>query len=159
MNQQKIGKFICECRKQKGYTQSQLAEKLGITDRVVSKWETGKSMPDVSIMLELCSILGININELLTGEKISQAEYQRKAEENMLKIVQKNTKASKEEKIISVIITLSIAIVSVTDYILSKYFTSNEAIATTGIVCFVSIVCFVAIWIATTVSLKNWKDR
>jgi len=71
MDQVKIGKFIAECRKNVGLTQKQLAEKLGITDRAVSKWETGKALPDSSIMLELCRILGITVNDLLNGEKIS----------------------------------------------------------------------------------------
>lgn len=71
MDQLKIGKFIAECRKNVGLTQKQLAEKLGITDRAVSKWETGKALPDSSIMLELCRILGITVNDLLNGEVIS----------------------------------------------------------------------------------------
>ncbi len=70
MDQKKIGKFIALCRKENGYTQAALAEKLGITDRAVSKWENGKSMPDASIMLELCELLKINADELLTGEHI-----------------------------------------------------------------------------------------
>ena len=71
MNQTEIGKFIAKCRKEKKLTQAQLAEKLNITDRAVSKWETGKSMPDSSIMLELCEILGITVNELLSGEEFN----------------------------------------------------------------------------------------
>ena len=71
MDQLKIGKFISECRKQKKLTQMQLSEKLGITDKAISKWERGIAMPDSSIMLELCDILGINVNELLSGERIS----------------------------------------------------------------------------------------
>ena len=70
MDQIKIGKFIAECRKKKNLTQAQLAEKLNITDRAISKWETGKAMPDSDIMLDLCYILGINVNELLSGEMI-----------------------------------------------------------------------------------------
>ena len=70
MNQIKIGKFIAECRKRQGLTQIQLAEKLNITDKAVSKWERGMAMPDSSIMLELCDILDITVNELLSGEKI-----------------------------------------------------------------------------------------
>lgn len=70
MNQIKIGKFIQERRKQQGLTQSTLADKLGITDRAVSKWETGKSLPDVTIMIELCDILEISINDLLSGEVV-----------------------------------------------------------------------------------------
>ena len=69
MDQIKIGKFIAECRKAVGLTQMQLSEKLGITDKAISKWERGIAMPDSSIMLELCGILGISVNELLNGEK------------------------------------------------------------------------------------------
>ena len=69
MNQVKIGRFIAECRKSKNLTQMQLAEKLGITDKAISKWERGIAMPDTSIMLELCDILSISVNELLSGEK------------------------------------------------------------------------------------------
>ena len=70
MDQIKIGKFIAECRKKKNLTQAQLAEKLNITDKAISKWETGKAMPDSEIMLELCEILEINVNELFCGEEI-----------------------------------------------------------------------------------------
>ena len=70
MEQAMIGEFISACRKEKGLTQMQLAEKLNVTNRAVSKWETGKSMPDVSLMLDLCNILGITVNELLSGERI-----------------------------------------------------------------------------------------
>ena len=75
MDQEKIGKFIASCRKENGLTQATLAEKLGITDRAVSKWETGKSLPDASIMLELCEYLNINVNELLHGEHITMEQY------------------------------------------------------------------------------------
>ncbi len=84
MDQVKIGKFIAECRKEKNLTQMQLAEKLNITDRAISKWECGKAMPDTSIMLELCDILGINVNELLCGEKISMENNEQKNKQIML---------------------------------------------------------------------------
>ena len=84
MDQIKIGKFIATCRKEQGMTQAVLAEKLGISDRAVSKWETGKSMPDSGIMLELCGFLKINVNELLSGEKIMAESYDKRAEENLL---------------------------------------------------------------------------
>ncbi len=86
MDQIKIGKFIASCRKEQGMTQASLAEKLGISDRAVSKWETGKSMPDSGIMLELCSLLKINVNELLSGERIMAESYDRQAEENLLEM-------------------------------------------------------------------------
>ncbi len=72
MNQGKIGAFISERRKAKGWTQSQLAEKLGITDKAVSKWETGRSMPDLSLFMPLCTLLEITLNELFAGECISE---------------------------------------------------------------------------------------
>ena len=84
MDQVKIGKFIASCRKEQGMTQAALAEKLGISDRAVSKWETGKSLPDSGIMLELCKLLNINVNELLSGEKIMVEAYDKKAEENLV---------------------------------------------------------------------------
>ena len=84
MDQIKIGKFIAACRKEKGYTQASLAEELGITDRAVSKWETGKSLPDSSIMLELCELLSINVNELLKGEHMDMEEYVKASQEIIL---------------------------------------------------------------------------
>ena len=82
MDQVKIGKFISQMRKEKGLTQKQLGEELLISDKTVSKWETGKGMPEVSLMLPLCEKLGINVNELLTGERIAEEDYKKKAEEN-----------------------------------------------------------------------------
>ena len=95
MDQVKIGKFIAECRKNKKLTQAQLAEKLNITDRAISKWETGKGMPDSSIMLELCSELGITVNELLSGEVIKMDEYNKRAEENLLEMKKQKEEADK----------------------------------------------------------------
>lgn len=86
MDQIKIGKFIASCRKEQGMTQAILAEKLGISDRAVSKWETGKSMPDSGIMLELCELLNINVNELLSGERIMAESYDKRLEENLLEM-------------------------------------------------------------------------
>lgn len=107
MEQVKIGKFIAECRKEKGFTQAQLAEKLSITDKAISKWETGKGMPDASIMLELCKELGINVNELLSGERLNGENYQEKASENivsMVKVVDQNRRTKNKITIIFVTI-------------------------------------------------------
>ena len=84
MDQLKIGKFIAECRKQKQLTQLQLADKLGITDKAISKWERGIAMPDTSIMLELCDILCISVNELLNGERINMEKSNEKNEQLLL---------------------------------------------------------------------------
>lgn len=95
MDQMKIGKFIAACRKEQSMTQAVLAEKLGISDRAVSKWETGKSMPDSGIMLELCEILKINVNELLSGERIMVEKYDRQAEKNLIKLKKENEEQAK----------------------------------------------------------------
>ena len=84
MDQIKIGKFIAECRKKQNLTQSQLAEKLGITDRAISKWENGRAMPDSSLMPDLCSILNISVNELLSGEVIDMESSNKKNEQLLL---------------------------------------------------------------------------
>lgn len=91
MNQVKIGLFIAKCRKSKNLTQSQLAEKLNLTDRAVSKWERGKSMPDYSIMLDLCNILDITVDELLNGEHLIDDHH----EETVINLVQEKVAADK----------------------------------------------------------------
>ena len=95
MDQVKIGRFIAACRKEKNLTQMQLSEKLNITDKAVSKWERGISMPDSSIMLELCGILGISVNELLSGEKIEMENNHQKNEELLLELTKELEKKSK----------------------------------------------------------------
>ena len=87
MNQGKIGAFISERRKAKGWTQSQLAEKLGITDKAVSKWETGRSMPDLSLFMPLCTLLEITLNELFAGECISEQNLKEKADEVLMSVI------------------------------------------------------------------------
>ena len=95
MNQIKIGKFIAERRKLVGLTQMQLADKLGITDKAVSKWERGIAMPDTSIMLELCDILRISVNELLSGEKINMENNNQKNEQLLLDMAKELEKKNK----------------------------------------------------------------
>lgn len=95
MDQIKIGKFIAACRKKVGLTQMQLAEKLGITDRAVSKWETGKAMPDSSIMLELCAALNISVNDLLCGEVVTMDHYNKELENNLLEMIRQKQQADK----------------------------------------------------------------
>lgn len=106
MNQAEIGKFIAERRKEKKLTQAQLAEKLNITDRAVSKWETGKSMPDSSIMLELCEILGITVNELLSGEKVDMESLEKRADENLIALKRKDENNMARSVLISVIFSM-----------------------------------------------------
>lgn len=102
MNQEKIGRFIATCRKEQNLTQEQLAEKLGITYKAVSKWECGKGLPDASIMIELCKILKITVNDLLSGERIDQEHYQKKLEENIIDAIDyTDKKLSKKNKSIA----------------------------------------------------------
>ncbi len=108
MNQTEIGKFIAKCRKEKKLTQAQLAERLNITDRAVSKWENGKSMPDASIMLELCGILGITVNELLSGERIDTENYEKKADENLIALKRKNENNMTVNAIVSILFSVTI---------------------------------------------------
>ena len=95
MDQIKIGKFIAECRKSVNLTQMQLAEKLGITDRAVSKWERGLSMPDSSIMIELCKILEISVNDLLCGEEVTMDNYNKELEKKLIEMIKQKEEADK----------------------------------------------------------------
>ena len=95
MEQEKIGKFIAKRRKDLHFTQANLAKKLGITDRAVSKWENGKSIPDASLMLDLCQLLEINVNELLTGEQIVMKDYKKIAEQNLIELRNQKEKADR----------------------------------------------------------------
>ena len=96
MNQIKIGKFIAQCRKKENLTQMQLAEKLNITDRAVSKWETGKALPDASIMLTLCEILKITVNDLLSGEIVTMENYNKEMEQKLIEMVKQKEESDKK---------------------------------------------------------------
>ncbi|MDO4198968.1 MAG: helix-turn-helix transcriptional regulator [Erysipelotrichaceae bacterium] len=130
MDQIKIGKFIAECRKEKDMTQALLAEKLNISDRAVSKWETGKSLPDVSIMMELCGILNITVNELLSGERItSMEEYQKKAEENMISLQTRKEKANKDgDRYFIIWLIIQVVLIMPVNMLINYYFPENTGI-------------------------------
>ena len=118
MNQQKIGKFISERRKIKNLTQMELAEKLGVSNRTISKWENGNSLPDYSIIHELCETLDISINELLSGEELTEENYQKKLEENIVSTIDYNNK-KRNKRIRKSIIFIVVIILT---YILYKAF-------------------------------------
>lgn len=118
MDQIKIGKFIAGERKRKGYTQKQLSERLGISDKTISKWERGNGFPEVSLLLPLCNELEITVNELLSGERVSKEEYQKKAEENMMNLV-REAQESKKKIILSTMICGFTIIAAVPLFILS----------------------------------------
>ena len=125
MNQEKIGKFILELRKEKNMTQMDLADKIGVTDRAISKWENGKGMPDLSLIQPLCKELGITINDLLSGEKIDKNDYQEKFEENVL-----NTIKYSNEKIIKCIV-----------FYIGTFFLGIFIVPTLGIIAPIFILC------------------
>lgn len=118
MDQIKIGRFIADERKRKKYTQKQLSEKLEISDKTISKWECGNGFPEVSLLLPLCNELEITVNELLSGERVSQEDYQRKAEENMVNLV-KEAQESKKKIILSVMVAGLALIASIPLFVLS----------------------------------------
>ena len=96
MDQIKTGKFIAEQRKEQGLTQRELADRLSISDKTVSKWECGNGLPEVSLMLPLCKILGISVNDLLSGERLSDADYRKKAEDNMMDLMKEREESKKK---------------------------------------------------------------
>ena len=97
MNQEKIGKLIAECRKEKKMTQVELASKLSVTDKSVSKWENGKCLPDVSLYKDLCNILGITLNEFFAGEKIKEEKFKEQADINLFNALENSSFTLKEK--------------------------------------------------------------
>lgn len=119
LDQKKTGMFICDMRKEKGMTQKQLADEIGVSDKAISKWENGRGMPDTSIMPDLCKVLEINVNELLSGEHLSEEAYSGKAEDNMVKLIKDNedTKRGETKALIGTI--LGILLLAVFIYVIT----------------------------------------
>lgn len=153
MDQMKIGKFIASCRKEQGLTQAVLAEKLGISDRAVSKWENGKSMPDSGLMLELCELLEINVNELLSGEKIMQDTYYKKAEENLLamknELDEKNKMMLRMEYVISIPVIISALLI-----VLLAAYIDMPIVCRVLLIVFAVLMVFVMAFIAVSIEQK-----
>ena len=126
MDQIKIGKFILNCRKEKGITQEQLAEKLGVTSKSISRWENGRTMPDYTLLKDLCNDLDININELLSGEKIKEIDYVNKSEENLIKLRKQIDKRKKLLTIISYIFMAIIIIAFILNIVLNRIFLDDR---------------------------------
>lgn len=126
MDQVKIGSFIKAVRKEKGLTQHEVAEMLFISDKTVSKWETGNGMPDVTLMLPLCNILGISVNELLSGERLNSDQYYKKAEENILTLMDER-KREKKKLILSIIVGLTVMISAFTLLFVAAFADLSEA--------------------------------
>ena len=121
MDQVKIGRFIANCRKEKNLTQMHLAEKLNITDRAVSKWETGKSLPDSAIMLELCEIFGITVHDLLNGEAVSVDNYNKELEKTLIEMVKQKEENDKRLLALEVVIGILSVLVLLVPIIIASY--------------------------------------
>ena len=101
MDQIKVGNFIAVMRKEQGFTQEELGERLGVTNKTISRWETGKYMPDIDKLQELSTCLGVSVNELLSGEKIENAaDFVKKADENLVDVLNLHSAFSLQEKIV-----------------------------------------------------------
>lgn len=110
MTDNKTGAFIASLRKEKGLTQVQLAEKLNVTDKAISRWETGKGLPEASLLISLASTLGITVNELLTGEKISEETFSQKSDNNLVNAVQRTEKAVKQGKLTKLFLIIAVIV-------------------------------------------------
>ncbi|MCI5874297.1 MAG: helix-turn-helix transcriptional regulator [Clostridiales bacterium] len=128
MNQEKVGKFIAECRKNKNLTQVQLAEQLGTTDKSVSKWENGICLPDSSLYEPLCNMLDISINELFAGQKIENGDYKRIADDNLLNLLKKNLYESSDKSVTFNEFSNALNRISETIILLNKFKTKDEAV-------------------------------
>lgn len=136
MNQEKIGMFIAKCRKEKGLTQIELGEELSVSYKAVSKWENGRSMPDISIMQDLCNILDISLNELFAGEKIKEKDVKKESENNILNLLKINYSGKNKRKILLIIIVLLIIffLIIISKMLLIKYgFMYNDALKYTQV--------------------------
>lgn len=176
MNQIKIGKFIAQKRKEKNLTQSELAEKLNVTDRSVSNWENGKCMPDISLFNPLCSVLDITINEFLSGEEIENKDYQKKLEENIINTINYNNKKNLLPVILLIFgITLTIfsltmfnpdsslsgvytiigLVIAITGFNMMKSFSKNKRIIMNIGISFISLIAILGIDYIESVNLKQ----
>lgn len=151
MNQVKIGKFIASKRKEQGLTQLQLAEKLGITDRAVSKWETGKSLPDASLMPELCKLLKITINDLLCGEVVSVENYNEKAEKALLEMVKKEEMQNKKLMMYENVIGFSSTLSFLIQVLVAVFFVKNT---TAQILLFILAFAFLIVGVSFALKIE-----
>ena len=136
MYQVKIGKFIADSRKEKCLTQAQLAEKLGVTNRAVSKWETGKSMPDASLILMLCEILDISTNELLCGKRLSEDDQKAESEKNTMAYLVTKEELESLQILTEILVCAGIVIAC----------TLTSVVAETVAEKIVTIICGVFVW-------------
>ena len=149
MDQIKTGRFIAQERKAKNYTQRQLADRLGISDKTISKWERGNGFPDVSLLLPLCGELGITVNELLAGERVTKEDYKMKAEETMVNLV-KEAQESKKKIVLAAVVVLIALLPALTLIILSGTL-QMESWLRALLICMGVVVIFAAVLVACVI--------
>lgn len=154
MDQMKIGKFIQEKRREQKLTQEQLAEKLNITDRAISKWENGINMPDAGTIPELCNILDISINDLFSGEKVSMENHNVKVEENLIALKKENEEKDKKLLSVEILISIPAVVIGLSLILIASYISIPNYIRIILIVLaliLIFLICFIALRIEQTV--------
>ena len=152
MDQIKTGRLIAETRKQLNMTQRQLADALSISDKTVSKWECGKGLPEISLLVPLCGILQITVNDLLTGEKISEGDYRQKAEENMMNLIEENQE-NKKKWILSMICAV-ITIIAVCSLVVIAAYIEMPTAVRIALVVFAAATAAAGVGAATVLQAK-----
>ena len=157
MEPTRIGRFIAERRKALGLTQRQLAERLAVSDKAVSKWETGRGLPDVLLMLPLCAVLGITVNDLLSGERVGEGDYRKKAEENMMELMREN--AENRQRLLQSIACGGVTVVAVCALVALAAFLLLPALARVALLLLAMATALAGIWAAATLDARaGWFE-
>ena len=157
MEPTRIGRFIAERRKALGLTQRQLAEQLSVSDKAVSKWETGRGLPDVLLMPPLCAALGITVNDLLSGERVGEGDYRKKAEENMMELMREN--AENRQRLLQSIACGGVTVVAVCALVALAAFLPLPAFARMALLLLAMATAVVGIWAAATLDVRaGWFE-
>ena len=157
MEPTRIGRFIAERRKALGLTQRQLAEQLSVSDKAVSKWETGRGLPDVLLMPPLCAALGITVNDLLSGERVGEGDYRKKAEENMMELMREN--AENRQRLLQSIACGGVTVVAVCALVALAAFLPLPALARVALLLLAMATAVVGIWAAATLDARaGWFE-
>lgn len=157
MEPTRIGRFIAERRKALGLTQRQLAEQLSVSDKAVSKWETGRGLPDVLLMPPLCAVLGITVNDLLSGERVGEGDYRKKAEENMMELMREN--AENRQRLLQSIACCGVTVVAVCALVALAAFLPLPALARVALLLLAMATGVAGIWAAATLDVRaGWFE-
>ena len=157
MEPTRISRFIAERRKALGLTQRQLAEQLSVSDKAVSKWETGRGLPDVLLMPPLCAVLGITVNDLLSGERVGEGDYRKKAEENMMELMREN--AENRQRLLQSIACGGVTVVAVCALVALAAFLPLPAFARVALLLLAMATGVAGIWAAATLDARaGWFE-